>query len=61
LLPIMTQKLSIPANPDDERGSKRRLRSIKRESRPAKEGPPIRAAQGQRKAIRGTRLRQRRT
>jgi hypothetical protein len=57
----MTQKLSIPANPDDERGSKRRLRSIKRESRPAKEGPPIRAAQGQRKAIRGTRLRQRRT
>jgi hypothetical protein len=57
----MTQKLSIPANPDDERGSKRRLRSIKRESRPAKEGPPIRAAQGQRKASRGTRLRQRRT
>jgi hypothetical protein len=56
----MTQKLSVPANPDDERGSKRRLRSIKREA-PAREGPPIAAPQGQRKAIRGNRLRQRRT
>jgi hypothetical protein len=55
------QKLSIPANPDDERGSKRRLRSIKREAKLVPEGPPVRAAQGQRKAIRGTRLRQRRT
>jgi hypothetical protein len=54
-------KLSIPANPDDERGSKRRLRSIKREAKPAPEGPPLYAPQGQRKAIRGNRLRQRRT
>jgi hypothetical protein len=29
--------------------------------KPAKQGPPIRAAAGQRKASRGTRLRQRRT
>jgi hypothetical protein len=57
----MTQKVSIPSSKADERGSKRRLRSIKRESAPAKQGPPIRAAAGQRKASRGTRLRQRRT
>ena len=35
------QKLSIPANPDDERGSKRRLRSIKREAKLVPEGPPV--------------------
>jgi hypothetical protein len=57
----MTQKLSIPAGRDDERGSKRRLRSIKRETAPAREGSPIAAPQGQRKAVRGNRLRQRRT
>ena len=57
----MTEKVSVPADAADERGSKRRLRSIKRESAPAKQGPPIRAARGQRKASRGTRLRQRRT
>ena len=39
---------------------KRRLRSLKRETRPAKEGPGP-APQGQRKAIRGNRVRQRRT
>jgi hypothetical protein len=39
--------------------AKRRLRSIKRESGPAKQGKPIRAAAGQRKASRGTRLRAR--
>jgi hypothetical protein len=55
----MTEKVSIPAAKEDERGSKRRLRSIKRESRPAKQGKPIRSAAGQRKASRGTRLRQR--
>jgi hypothetical protein len=55
----MTEKLSVPAGTG--RGAKRRLRSIKRESRPAKQGAPMRAAQGQRKASRGTRLRQRRT
>jgi hypothetical protein len=57
----MSEKVSVPADAGDERGSKRRLRSIKRESAPAKQGPPIRAARGQRKASRGTRLRQRRT
>ena len=57
----MTEKVSVPVGREDERGSKRRLRSIKRESKPAKQGPPIRAAAGQRKASRGTRLRQRRT
>jgi hypothetical protein len=55
----MTEKVSVPA--DSERGSKRRLRSIKRESGPAKQGAPIRAAQGQARAKRGTRLRQRHT
>jgi hypothetical protein len=57
----MTDKVAIAANPQDERGSKRRLRSLKRESGPAKQGAPVRAAAGQRKASRGTRLRQRRT
>jgi hypothetical protein len=55
----MSEKVAVPAA--TERGSKRRLRSIKRESHPGRQGPPIRAAQGQRKASRGTRLRQRRT
>ena len=46
-----------------ERGAKQRLRAIKRKTgggaaRQAKSGP---AAQGQRKAVRGTRTRQRRT
>ena len=57
----MTEKISVPVGREDERGSKRRLRSIKRESKAAKQGPPIRAPAGQRKASRGTRLRQRRT
>jgi hypothetical protein len=55
----MTGKVSVPAA--GERGSKRRLRSLKRESGPAKQGAPIRDSQGQRQAIRGTRLRQRHT
>jgi hypothetical protein len=45
-------------------GAKRRIRAIKRETGGGKspdQGPPVRAAQGQRKARRGTRLRQRRT
>jgi hypothetical protein len=55
----MAEKLSSPRrNPND---AKRRIRAIKRKTRPPKEGPPIHAAAGQRKAIRGTRLRQRRT
>jgi len=44
--------------------AKRRARSLKRETgggKGAKQGKPIRGAQGQRKAIRGTRLRSRRT
>jgi hypothetical protein len=44
--------------------AKRRARSLKRETGGGKgpeQGPPVRAAQGQRKASRGTRLRQRRT
>lgn len=55
----MSEKLKEPASSADERGSKRRLRSIKRDSAPGKQGPPIEAAAGQRKAIRGTRLRER--
>ena len=57
----MSEKVSVPARPEDERGSKRRRRSIKRESHPARQGAPIKAAAGQRKAIRGNRLRQRHT
>jgi hypothetical protein len=56
----MTQKVSVPSSAADERGSKRRLRSIKRTAR-AKQGPPIAAPAGQRRAVRGNRLRQRRT
>jgi len=46
--------------------AKRRARSLKRETgggqkAGSKQGKPIRAAAGQRKASRGTRLRQRRT
>jgi hypothetical protein len=44
--------------------AKRRSRSLKRETgggKDAKQGAPISAAAGQRKAIRGTRLRQRHT
>jgi hypothetical protein len=55
----VSEKVAVPSV--GERGSKRRLRSIKRESGAGKQGRPIRAAQGQRKASRGTRLRQRRT
>jgi hypothetical protein len=40
----MTEKVSVPADRADERGSKRRLRSIKRESGAASQGAPIRAA-----------------
>jgi hypothetical protein len=54
----MSEKLKIPASNADERGSKRRLRSIKRDSAPGKPGEPLAAAAGQRKAVRGTRLRQ---
>jgi hypothetical protein len=52
----MTEKVAVPAA--DERGSKRRLRSIKRLSGSSKEGKPIAAPRGQKKAIRGNRLRQ---
>jgi hypothetical protein len=55
----MSEKLKEPASSADERGSKRRLRSIKRDTATTKQGPPIQAAAGQRKAIRGTRLRAR--
>jgi hypothetical protein len=48
-------------NRNSERDSKRRLRSIKRETGPAKESKAGPAPQGQRKAIRGNRTRQRRT
>jgi hypothetical protein len=44
--------------------AKRRARSLKRETgggKSGKQGPPIRAAAGQRKAIRGNRLRERHT
>ena len=57
--PERREKVGVPAV--DERGSKRRLRSLKRESGNGKQGAPIHAAQGQRRAIRGTRLRQRHT
>jgi hypothetical protein len=53
------EKVAVPAV--GERGSKRRLRSIKRESGHGSQGAPIHAAQGQRRAIRGARLRQRHT
>ena len=56
----MSEKLKVPAGGADERGSKRRLRSIKREA-PGKQGAPIQGAAGQRKATKGTRLRQRHT
>ena len=56
----MSEKLKVPAGSNDERGSKRRLRSIKRDTDPApgKQGDPIHVAAGQRKAIRGTRVRE---
>lgn len=56
----MTQKVSVPSSGADERGSKRRLRSIKRVGK-GREGAPIAAPAGQRRAVRGNRLRQRRT
>jgi hypothetical protein len=57
----MSEKLKVPAGSNDERGSKRRLRSIKRDTEraPGKHGDPIHAAAGQRRAIRGTRVRER--
>jgi hypothetical protein len=55
----MAEKLSMPRRAPND--AKRRLRAIKRKAGPAREGPPIHAAAGQRNAIRGTRLRQRRT
>ena len=63
-VPGMTQKVSVPSGKEDERGSKRRLRSIKRIGRgpnAGREGAPIAAPAGQRRAVRGNRLRQRRT
>jgi hypothetical protein len=57
----MTQKVSVPSSKEDERGSKRRLRSIKRTTDSGREGAPIAAPAGQRRAVRGNRLRQRRT
>jgi hypothetical protein len=60
----MTQKVSVPSPRADERGSKRRLRSIKRltnSTASGREGAPIAAPAGQRRAVRGNRLRQRRT
>lgn len=56
----MTRKVSVPSGRDDERGSKRRVRSIKRVGK-GEEGAPIAAPAGQRRAVRGNRLRQRRT
>jgi hypothetical protein len=63
------QALSRQAHRVSERGrttsqpvAKRRARSLKRETgggKSGEQGAPVRAAQGQRKAIRGTRLRQR--
>ncbi len=49
----MTQKVSVPANREDERGSKRRLRSIKgkrlkRSPNSGRPGAPIAAPAGQR-------------
>jgi hypothetical protein len=41
--------------------SKQRLRTLKRKSKPAREGSATRAVQGQRRAIRGNRTRQRHT
>jgi hypothetical protein len=60
-MPGMTRKVSVPSDPEDERGSKRRLRSIKRTNGKVPEGAPIAAPAGQRRAVRGNRLRQRRT
>jgi hypothetical protein len=57
----MSTKVSRPASSADESGSKRRLRSIKREASPRKQGAPIAAPAGERRASRGTRLRQRHT
>jgi len=57
----MTRKVSVPSSREDERGSKRRLRSIKRSPHSGKEGAPMAAPAGQRRAVRGNRLRQRRT
>jgi hypothetical protein len=54
-----SEKVAVPAH--DEKGSKRRLRSIKRKARPDKEGPPTAGVAGQRDAMRGNRLRQRHT
>jgi hypothetical protein len=41
--------------------SKQRLRTVKRKSKPAREGTSTRGVQGQRRAIRGNRTRQRHT
>jgi hypothetical protein len=59
-------KLSERGRTTRQAVAKRRARSLKREtgggkSAGSKQGKPIRAAAGQRKASRGTRLRQRRT
>ena len=57
----MLERLRTPRT-GSEAGSKRRLRAIKRDKGKAtKEGPELAAPQGQRKAIRGNRTRQRRT
>ena len=45
----MSEKLKVPASGADERASKRRLRSIKRDTTPAKEGRPVHRATGQKK------------
>jgi|1185.fasta_scaffold25759_3 hypothetical protein len=57
-------KLSERGRSTSQAVAKRRARSLKRETgggKGSKQGAPIHAAAGQRKAIRGTRLRQRRT
>jgi len=56
----MLERLRTPRT--GEAGSKRRLRAIKRDTgKPSKEGPELTASQGQRKAVRGNRTRQRKT
>lgn len=66
----VSEPRAVPEGRVSERGrtsepvAKRRLRSVKRETgggKDARQGNPVRAEEGQRRARRGTRLRQRRT
>ena len=60
-MPVRQGRVSERGRTTSQAVAKRRARSLKRETGRGKQGKPIRAAQGQRKASRGTRLRQRRT